>query len=57
MILLISHRLTHFPEFTGVLFLENGRGQFGTHEQLLQEEPGYARLVQLQQEGVYLDGQ
>ena len=56
-ILLISHRLTHFPEFTGVLFLENGRGQFGTHEQMLQEEPGYARLVQLQQEGVDLDEQ
>ena len=56
-ILLISHRLTHFPEFTGVLFLENGRGRFGTHEQLLQEEPGYARLVQLQQEGVDLDEQ
>lgn len=56
-ILLISHRLTHFPEFTGVLFLEKGRGKFGTHDQLLQEEPGYARLVQLQQEGVDLDEQ
>ena len=54
-ILLISHRLTHFPEFTGVLFLEGGRGVFGTHEKLMEQEPGYARLVKLQQEGVDLD--
>lgn len=54
-ILLISHRLTHFPEFTGVLFLDQGRGSFGTHEELLQQEPGYAQLVKLQQEGVDLD--
>lgn len=54
-ILLISHRLTHFPEFTGVLFLEGGRGGFGTHEKLMEQEPGYARLVKLQQEGVDLD--
>lgn len=54
-ILLISHRLTHFPEFTGVLFLEGGRGVFGTHAKLMEQEPGYARLVKLQQEGVDLD--
>lgn len=54
-ILLISHRLTHFPEFTGVLFLEGGRGGFGTHAKLMEQEPGYARLVKLQQEGVDLD--
>lgn len=54
-ILLISHRLTHFPEFTGVLFLEGGRGVFETHAKLMEQEPGYARLVKLQQEGVDLD--
>lgn len=54
-ILLISHRLTHFPEFTGVLFLEGGRGVFGTHAKLMEQELGYARLVKLQQEGVDLD--
>lgn len=54
-ILLISHRLTHFPEFTGVLFLEGGRGVFGTHAKLMEQGPGYARLVKLQQEGVDLD--
>uniref|UniRef100_UPI003D7E6F59 ATP-binding cassette domain-containing protein n=1 Tax=Acidaminococcus sp. TaxID=1872103 RepID=UPI003D7E6F59 len=54
-IFLISHRLTHFPEFAGVLYIDRGTGRFGTHETLLRQEPGYARLYNLQQEGVDLD--
>ena len=54
-IFLISHRLTHFPEFAGVLYLDGGTGRFGTHEELLAREPGYAKLYNLQQEGVDLD--
>lgn len=56
-IFLISHRLTHFPEFAGVLYIDRGTGHFGTHETLLRQEPGYARLYNLQQEGVDLDEQ
>ena len=54
-IFLISHRLTHFPEFAGVLYLDGGTGHFGTHEELMTREPGYAKLYNLQQEGVDLD--
>lgn len=54
-IFLISHRLTHFPEFAGVLYLDGGTGHFGTHEELMAREPGYAKLYSLQQEGVDLD--
>lgn len=54
-IFLISHRLAHFPEFDGVLFLADGRSHFGTHRDMLARSPGYARLFSLQQEGVDLD--
>ena len=54
-ILLISHRLLHFPEFDHVLFLHDGTGTFGTHQELLDSQPEYAELYQKQAEGVDLD--
>lgn len=54
-ILLISHRLLHFPEFDHVLFLHDGTGTLGTHQELLDSQPEYAELYQKQAEGVDLD--
>lgn len=50
-VLLLSHRLALFPETDGVLFLHDGTGAFGTHEQLLRENPAYASLYEIQQAG------
>lgn len=49
MILLLSHRLALFPETDGVLFLKDGGGVFGTHEELLESNPGYRKLYETQQ--------
>ncbi len=49
MILLLSHRLALFPETDGVLFLKDGSGVFGTHEELLESNPGYRKLYETQQ--------
>ena len=49
-VLLISHRLYLFPEIEKVLWLENGRVQSGTHLQLMNTVPEYAKLY-LAQEG------
>lgn len=56
-ILLISHRLVHFPEFDHVLFLQSGKGIFATHEELLKQEPEYRTLFASQQKGVDLDAE
>lgn len=50
-VLLISHRLYLFPEMDQVLWLENGKVQPGTHEELMKTVPEYARLYQAQKEG------
>lgn len=50
-VILLSHRLALFPEMDGVLFLHNGSGVFGTHGQLLKEEPDYESLYRTQQTG------
>lgn len=47
-VVLISHRLAHFPELDGVLYLEGGGGTFATHDQLLASCPSYARLWRMQ---------
>jgi len=54
-ILLISHRLAHFPQFDGILFLKDGRGIFATHEALMDQETEYRSLFESQQKGVDLD--
>lgn len=50
-VLLISHRLYLFPEMDQVLWLENGKVQPGTHEELMKTVPEYARLYLAQKEG------
>lgn len=50
-IILLSHRLALFPETDGVLYLHDGTGVFGTHEELLKENETYASLYQTQQQG------
>lgn len=47
-VLLISHRLSLFPELDRVLFLDNGSGIFSTHAVLLTENDAYARLYRAQ---------
>lgn len=56
-VLLLSHRLALFPETDGVLFLHGGTGVFGTHEQLLRENPEYASLYKIQQTGGAADAE
>ncbi len=50
-VLLISHRLTCFPTFDQVLWMENGQVTSGTHAALMASCPEYARLYQAQTEG------
>jgi ABC-type transport system involved in cytochrome bd biosynthesis fused ATPase/permease subunit len=56
-VLLISHRLRHFPEFDHVLYLESGTGIFSDHESLLKSCPGYAERYLQQTQGGDLDEQ
>lgn len=44
-ILLISHRLSLFPEFDQVLYLEDKKGYVDTHEHLLNTNLGYQKIV------------
>ena len=50
-VLLISHRLYLFPQTDCVIWLDNGRTQVATHEQLLSGNPEYAQLYHEQEEG------
>lgn len=49
-IILLSHRLYLFPELDQIIWMENGHGKVGTHTELMQTEPAYAKLYQ-EQEG------
>ena len=50
-IVLISHRLYHFPELDQVVFLEDGAAAVGTHESLLRGVPAYRALYESQTGG------
>ena len=50
-IVLISHRLYHFPELDQVVFLEDGAAAVGTHESLLRGVPTYRALYESQTGG------
>lgn len=50
-VLLISHRLTLFPQLDGVLWIADGQARFADHERLLVDEPLYRELYQTQEKG------
>lgn len=50
-VLLLSHRLYLFPEMDQVLWMEDGKVTAGTHEQILEKFPEYARLYEAQADG------
>ena len=50
-VLLLSHRLYLFPEMDQVLWMEAGKVTAGTHEQILEKFPEYARLYEAQADG------
>lgn len=54
-VVVISHRLLHFPQADGVLCLHDGTADFGTHDRLMADCPAYARLYRMQARGVDLD--
>ena len=47
-VILLSHRLYLFPEMDQVLWIEDGKVTAGTHEQILEKSPEYARLYEAQ---------
>ena len=50
-VILLSHRLYLFPEMNQVLWMEAGKVTAGTHEQILEKFPEYARLYEAQADG------
>jgi ATP-binding cassette subfamily B multidrug efflux pump len=50
-VILLSHRLYLFPEMDQVLWMEDGKVTAGTHEQILETFPEYARLYEAQADG------
>ncbi len=50
-VLLISHRLYHFPEMTRVIYLEDGKATMGTHTELCRTVPAYRALYESQTGG------
>ncbi len=50
-LILISHRLYHFPELRQVVWMEDGKTTVGTHRQLYASVPAYRSLCDSQMEG------
>ena len=50
-VILISHRLYLFPQMDQVLWMEDGKVTVGTHGQILEKFPEYARLYEAQSDG------
>ena len=50
-ILLISHRLRLFGELDGVLWMKDGRVTASTHDALMESEPDYRKLYEMQKGG------
>ena len=47
-VFLISHRLYHFPQMQQIIFMEGGRTNVGTHEELMAAVPVYRQLYESQ---------
>ena len=50
-VLLISHRLYHFPQLLQIIFMEDGQTTVGTHEELMASVPVYRQLYESQAGG------
>lgn len=50
-VILISHRLYHFPEMDKVIYMENGGVAVGTHDEIFAAEPSYRALYESQSGG------
>lgn len=54
-LLILSHRITLFPAFSKVIWIENGSATVGTHDEILNKEAHYAKIFEAQQAGGNLD--
>ena len=54
-VILISHRLYHFPEMKRIVFMEDGKTIVGTHETLCASVPAYRSLYESQTGGANHD--
>ena len=50
-VILISHRLYHFPELRQIVFMQGGKAEVGTHEALCASVPAYRALYESQTGG------
>ena len=50
-VILISHRLYHFPEMDQILFMQDGHAAVGSHQALYRSEPAYRSLYESQTGG------
>ena len=50
-VILISHRLYHFPELRQIVFMQDGKADVGTHEVLCASVPAYRALYESQTGG------
>lgn len=50
-VILISHRLYHFPELKQIVFMQGGKADVGTHEALCTSVPAYRALYESQTGG------
>ena len=56
-VILISHRLYHFPEMKQIVFMENGGVTVGTHDKLCAAIPDYRSLYESQTGGAENEAQ
>ena len=50
-VILISHRLYHFPQLRQIVFMQDGKADVGTHEALCASVPAYRALYESQTGG------